>query len=94
MTGKTPRGELRDKDKMQVGTGQMAQDCTKIIERLNQFAQQTFLGIIRITEEDHTNLASDLVKLDQFLYLTDVKESLYFKIYKNDKPLFGLNERV
>ena len=80
--------------KMLVGTRQMAQDITKIVKRTGQFAQQTFLGIIRITEEDHKHLASDLVKLDQFLYLTDVKESLYFKIYKNDKPLFGLNEHV
>ena len=62
---------------MLVGTRQMAQDITKIVKRTGQLAQQTFLGIIRITEEDHKHLASDLVKLDQFLYLTDLKESLF-----------------
>ena len=64
---------------MQVGTdtNQMPQDITKIVDRLNLFAQKTFLGIIRITEEDHMCLAIDLRKLDHFLYLTDVKESLY-----------------
>ena len=61
---------------MQVGTGEMPQDIAKIIDRLNLFAQQTFLGIIRITEQDHTCLSIDLRKLDHFLYLTDVKESL------------------
>ena len=62
---------------MQVGTGKMAHEITKILERLNQFSNQTVLGITRITDEDHTNLASDLVKLDQFLYLTDLKEPLF-----------------
>ena len=62
---------------MQVGTEQMPQEITRIVDRMNLFAQETFLGILRITEKDHMCLRIDLYRLDQFLYLTDVKESLY-----------------
>ena len=69
---------------MQVGTEEMPKDILRISERLHQFSQQTLrpdssITRIMITEEDHVCLAIDLKKLDHFLYLTDVKESLYFK---------------
>ena len=67
---------------MQVDTEQMPKHILRISERLDQFSRQKLFDQRRIyiTEEDHKTLASDLVKLDQFLYLTDVKESLYLAI--------------
>ena len=67
---------------MQVDTEQIPKHISRIYERLNQFSQQKLFDQRRIyiTEEDHKTLASDLVKLDQFLYLTDVKESLHLAI--------------
>ena len=67
---------------MQVDIEQMPKHILRISERLNQFSQQKLFDQRRIyiTEEDHKTLESDLVKLDQFLYLTDVKESLHLAI--------------
>ena len=66
---------------MQVCTEQMLRDIRIVENRLNQIAKQSVSSIskvfdkhfVLITEEDDKNLASDLVKLDQSLYWTDIK---------------------
>ena len=62
---------------MQFCTEQMVDEIGIAAERVNLICQQSVLRIVSITEEDHKNLASDLVKLDKFLYWTDLKESLH-----------------
>ena len=64
---------------MQVCTEQMVQDIRIIEKRLNQIQQHLICTVTRnvmITEEDHNNLAFYLVKLDRYLYWTDLKGSL------------------
>lgn len=61
---------------MQYCTEEMVRDIEIAVNRLDRIGQQVFLRIVTITEEDQKNLANDLVKLDKFLYWTDLKESL------------------
>ena len=61
---------------MQVCTDQMLRDIRIIANRLKQIEEHSACTVTRsilITEEDHTNLVSDLVKLDRYLYITDLK---------------------
>lgn len=60
---------------MQFCTEEMADEILTAEDRVDQICQQSVLRIVSITEEDHKNLASDLVKLDKSLYWTDFKES-------------------
>ena len=60
---------------MQFCTEQMVVEIGVAADRVDQICQQSVLRIVSITEEDHKNLASDLVKLDKALYWTDFKES-------------------
>ena len=60
---------------MQFCTEQMANEILNAEDRVDQICQQSVLRMVSITEEDHKNLASDLVKLDKALYWTDFKES-------------------
>ena len=62
---------------MQFCTEQMVVEIGVAADRVDQICQQSVLRIVSITEEDHKNLASDLVKLDKFLYWTDIKESFH-----------------
>ena len=67
------------KFKMQVCTEQMVQDIRIIENRLDQIQRHLICTVTRnvmITEEDHKNLAFYLVKLDRYLYWTDLKGSL------------------
>lgn len=61
---------------MQFCTDEMVRDIEIAVNRLDRIGQQVFLRIVTITEEDQKNLANDLVKLDKFLYWTDLKELL------------------
>jgi len=61
---------------MQFCTDEMVRDIEIAVNRLDRIGQQVFLRIVTITEEDQKNLANDLVKLDKFLYWTDLKEPL------------------
>ena len=61
---------------MQFCTEEMVRDIEIAVNRLDRIGQQVFLRIVTITEEDQKNLANDLVKLDKFLYWTDLKEPL------------------
>ena len=61
---------------MQYCTEEMVRDIEIAVNRLDRIGQQVFLRIVTIAEEDQKNLANDLVKLDKFLYWTDLKESL------------------
>ena len=61
---------------MQFCTEEMVRDIEIAVNRLDRIGQQVFLRIVTITEEDQKNLANDLVKLDKFLYWTDLKELL------------------
>ena len=60
---------------MQFCTEQMANEILDAEDRVDQICQQSVLRMVSLTEEDHKNLASDLVKLDKALYWTDFKES-------------------
>ena len=69
---------------MQFCTEQMVQDIIIVENRLKKIAQQSECAttkildkyFILITDEDDKNLTSDLVKLDRYLYWTDLKDSL------------------
>ena len=65
---------------MQFCTEEMADEILTAEDRVDQICQQSVLRIVSITEEDHKNLASDLVKLDKSLYWTDFKESFKFAV--------------
>ena len=72
---------------MQFCTEQMVQDIIIVENRLKKIAQQSECAttkildkyFILITDEDDKNLTSDLVKLDRYLYWTDLKGSLLMR---------------
>lgn len=65
---------------MQFCTQQMVRDIQIAVNRVKQIEYYSPLRIIygtsMVTEEDQKNLANDLVKLDECLYWTDLKETL------------------
>ena len=64
---------------MQVFTEEMVRDLEIIEYRMNEIKLRSICTVSRtvmITIQDEQNLASDLVKLDRYLYWTDLKELL------------------
>ena len=64
---------------MQACTEQMLRDIINIKNRLNQIGKHLICNFTRdvmLTEEDHKDLAFYLIKLDRYLYWTDLKGSL------------------